>query len=244
MSKRKVIIIDDERLARVELKNVLVKFPNIEVIGEGANAEEGIQLIQEKKPDLIFLDIHMPEQSGFDMLEELDDPPSVIFVTAYDEYAIKAFEFNALDYILKPINETRLEETLERTLFTKKESERAFEKTDQLVSPFPDHLYLKDGNKNHFVKLSDIGLFSSFGNYVKVHFEGQSILVHRSLNQIEKRIPEDSFFRANRYSIVNISQIQEVKQGLKSKLKLVLSNGQEVECSERKSGVFRERWGI
>ena len=244
MNKKKVIIIDDERLARVELKNVLAKFSNIEVIGEGANAEEGIQLVQDKRPDLIFLDIHMPEQSGFDMLEELDDPPAVIFVTAYDEYAIKAFEFNALDYILKPINETRLEEALQRALSTKKEAEQTFEKISKSVLPFPDHLYLKDGDKSYFVKLSNIDLFSSFGNYVKVYFDDQSILVHRSLNQIEKRVPENVFFRTNRYSIVNIKQIQEVKQGLKSKLKFVLLNGQEIECSERKSGVFRERWGI
>lgn len=244
MSKKKVVIIDDERLARVELKNLLATFSNIEIIGEAANADEGIQLINKSQPDLIFLDIQMPEQSGFDMLEEIENPPPVIFVTAFDEYAIKAFEFNALDYILKPINLDRLKETIERALTKSDTTPSDTSSKSKQDTQFPEKLYLKDGDENYFVKLTDISLFSSFGNYVKVHFENKSILVHRSLNQIEKRLPIDSFFRANRYSIVNIQQVKKVKQGVKSKLRLILSNEQEIECSERKSGIFRERWGI
>lgn len=243
MNKKKVIIIDDERLARVELKNLLTNFSNITIVGEGANAEEGIQLIESLQPDLIFLDIQMPEQSGFDMLEEIPDPPSVIFVTAYDEYAIKAFEFNALDYILKPINTDRLREAIDRVF----EKDKGIEKevvVHQEEKPFQDEIYLKDGNKSYFVNLMDISLFSSFGNYVKVHFHEKSILIHRSLNQIEKRTSERIFFRANRYSIINVKQIKEIRQGLKGKLKFILLNDQEIECSERKSVLFRERWGV
>ncbi len=242
MKKTKVIIIDDERLSRVELKNHLDNFQNIEVIGEAKNADEGIELIKEKKPDLIFLDIQMPERSGFDLLEELEETPSVIFVTAFDEYAIKAFEFNALHYILKPINRDRLQEALDRSFEKQKEKETI--KSSETGQPYIDHLFLKDGEETHFVKLSDIHLFSSFGNYVKVHFGTKSILVHRSLNQIEIRVPTNQFFRVNRYSIVNLNHVNKIRQGLKAKLILTLSSGQEIECSERKSVLFRERWGI
>lgn len=241
MTTKKVILIDDERLARVELKNMLAGFPQLEVIGEAANADEGVELIKQTNADLIFLDIHMPEKSGFDMLEELLYVPPVIFVTAYDEYAIKAFEFNALDYILKPIVKTRLATAIDH-VFSKKENPPPA--PTSAIAPYPDHLYLKDGAQTYFVKLQNISLFSSFGNYVKVHFEEQSVLVHRSLNQIEQRVPKDHFFRANRYSIVNIQQVQTITQLGKAKLMLTLANGYDIECSERKSILFREKWGI
>ena len=241
MSKKKVILIDDERLARVELKNLLLEFPNVEVIGEAANADEGIQVIKNKTADLILLDVHMPEKTGFDMLEELPDTPPVIFITAYDEYAIKAFEFNALDYLLKPVVPERLREALER-VFQKEASSAPPPVSTQ--SPFPSQLYLKDGTKTFFVALEDISLFSSFGNYVKVHFHDKTVLVHRSLNQIEARCQPEQFFRANRYALINLKHIQHIGQGNRAKIKVELSTGQEIEFSERKSVLFREIWGV
>jgi len=236
---KKVIIIDDERLARVELKQLLRAFAELEVVAEAANVEEGIQVIKQHQPDLIFLDIEMPEQSGFDLLEEIEATPQIIFTTAYSEYAIKAFEFNALDYLLKPIQEERLSKAIERVF-----SASAIIEESKKVEPFRDHIYLKDGEQNFLVALVNISLFSSYGNYAKVHFKDQSIFIHRSLNQLEQRLPKDTFFRANRYSIINIQHIKNLKQTSRGKLKLLLSNEVEIEVSERKSILFRELWGV
>ena len=207
--------------------------------GEAANADEGIRLIHTTRPDLIFLDIHMPEKSGFDLLEELkEEVPAVIFTTAYDEHAIRAFEFNALDYLLKPIQTDRLKQAIDRVFVPPPIGD------DFKTAPLPKQVYLKDGDQSFFVDLADISLFSSFGNYVKVHFEDRSILVHRSLNQLEKRSSPQQFFRANRYALINVAHIRKIRQGVRGKLVITLSNEKEIEFSERKSILFREIWGI
>ena len=238
---KQAVIIDDERLARVELKTLLQQIPELETVAEATNADQGLALIQSHRPDLIFLDINMPERSGFDLLEDLDDAPPVIFTTAYDEYAIKAFEFNALDYLLKPIRFERLQEAVKKVLSPEVP---LGQETDTHPEPYPDHLYLRDGDHAHFVALADISLFSSYGNYVKVHFSGQSILAHRSLHYLEKRLPERLFFRANRFSIVNVDHIRTIRPSGRGKLVITLIGGREVELSERRSVVFRGRWGI
>ena len=242
MSKRQqVVIIDDERLARVELKNLLLDFPKLEVVAEAGNADAGLQIIRQWNPDLIFLDVQMPEKSGFDLLEEIEEVPPVIFTTAHDEYAIKAFEFNALDYLLKPVQKERLREAIER--INKKKAIQTPSDTPSPL-PYPEQLFLKDGDRTFFVALAEISLFSSYGNYVKVHFGEQSVLVHRSLNQMESRLPPQVFFRANRYSILNVKHIVAVQQVAKSKLLVHLSSGHEVTFSERRSIEFRSRWGV
>lgn len=241
MQQKKVIIVDDERLARVELKALLSAFPELNVVGEAANADEGVGIIKETAPDLIFLDIHMPEKTGFDLLEELEEAPPVIFTTAYDEYAIKAFEFNALDYLLKPIQSDRLKVAIDRVLASKVIPEPD---TTLANAPFLRQLYLKDGTQNYFVKLSEISLFSSFGNYVKVHFGDKPVLVHRSLNQLESRVQPTQFFRANRYALINVEHILEIQQGPRNKLIAILKSGHKIEFSERKSITFRDIWGI
>ena len=243
MSRRKkAIIIDDERLARVELTALIKKIPELELIGEAANADEGLALIRNREPELIFLDINMPERSGFDLLEELDTSPPVIFTTAYDEYAIKAFEFNALDYLLKPIRFERLQEAIQKAL--QPTVPPAAELSPGPVHPYCEHLYLRDGDRSHFVALRQISLFSSFGNYVRVHFDGQTILAHRSLNQLERRLPDQTFFRANRYSIINVSHIQKIRPAVRGKLVVLLTDEQEIELSERRSVLFKEKWSI
>lgn len=242
MKHQKVIIIDDERLARLEMKTLIEEFQHLEVIAEAANADEGILLIEQLKPDLIFLDIHMPEKSGFDLLEELDEAPAVIFTTAFDEHAIKAFEFNALDYLLKPIQADRFKLAIDRILNSKNAGK--VDETLANTAPLPDHVFLKDGQQSHFIKLAEISLFSSFGNYVKVHFGEKPILVHRSLNHLEQRGLPAPFFRANRYTIINVDHIQSIRQGLRNKLVVVLNSGHEIELSERKSILFRSKWSI
>src|SRR5690606_16372199 len=161
----KVILIDDERLARSELKRLLLDFSEVEVIAEAANANEGIEKIESLNPDLIFLDIQMPGKTGFDMLTQLEKAPHVIFVTAYDEYAIKAFDVNALDYLMKPVEPKRLAEALLKV--RQKEEEERLSYNNRGVLSEHDQVFVKDGERCWFVKLSDVRLFESVGNYAK-----------------------------------------------------------------------------
>jgi two-component system LytT family response regulator len=212
----KAIIVDDERLARNELKRLLENFPKINIVGEAPNADEAIQLIDELHPDLLFLDIQMPGKTGFDLLAELDgNVPEVIFTTAYDEYAIKAFEFNALDYLLKPIELHRLSEAIQKV-------EEEFERQKQIsdtakegasVLSENDQVFVKDGEKCWFVRLGNVRLFESMGNYVRLYFDDQKPLVLKSLNALEERLDPKVFFRANRKHIINLKYIQKLSLG-------------------------------
>jgi len=167
----RAIIIDDERLARAELRKLLQDFPEVEVIDEAANAEEGITKIEAQNPDLIFLDIQMPGRTGFDMLSSLEKSPNVIFTTAYDEYALKAFEVNALDYLLKPVEPKRLADAIQKLHFIEtKEPVSNGENVNKSLLTENDQVFVKDGERCWFVKLSDIRLFESVGNYAKVFF--------------------------------------------------------------------------
>ena len=176
----KAIIIDDERLARQELKNLLAPYPELQIVGEANNAETAIELIKQEKPDVIFLDIQMPGKNGFDLLEEISGVPEVVFVTAYDEYAIRAFEVNALDYLLKPVQSSRLAETVKK-LLNKDITEKAESKEQTQALNDNDQVFVKDGDKCWFVKLNDIRLFESEGNYVRVYFDNFRPLILRSL---------------------------------------------------------------
>src|SRR4026207_1862710 len=200
---QKAIIIDDERLARNELKKLLQEFPEVEVIGEAANANEGIEKIESLNPDLVFLDIQMPGKSGFDMLTQIERAPHVIFVTAYDEYALKAFEVNALDYLLKPVEPKRLADAIQKLHFIEtKEPVGNGENINKSLLTENDQVFVKDGERCWFVKLSDIRLFESVGNYAKVYFGSNKPLILKSLNSLEERLDEKIFFRANRKHIV------------------------------------------
>lgn len=236
----RAIIIDDERLARVELKTLLSAVDNLDVVAEASNAEDGLMAIKTEAPDLIFLDIEMPGESGFDMLERMDEIPSVIFTTAFDEYAIKAFEFNALDYLLKPIREDRLAEAIKRATSASTD-ETTSDASEEILH---DKLYVKDGTFSHLIDLTDVVFFSSFGNYVKIHVQHDAILIHRSLNQLEERVDPKLFFRANRYTLINLNHIKHISQKAKGKIEVQLSNDHVVLFSERKSVLFRERFGV
>src|SRR6185436_7070452 len=166
----KAIIIDDERLARNELKKLLLEFPDVEVIDEAANADEGIEKIDALSPDLIFLDIQMPGKTGFDMLSELDKAPHVIFTTAYDEYALKAFEVNALDYLLKPVEPKRLADAIHKAQYEIDKERAGINGVNRGPLTEADQVFVKDGERCWFVKLSEIRLFESVGNYAKVFF--------------------------------------------------------------------------
>ena len=240
----KAIIIDDERLARTELKKLLQEFPEIEVIDEAANAEEGITKIDSLHPDLIFLDIQMPGKTGFDMLAQLERTPNVIFTTAYDEFALKAFEVNALDYLLKPIEPKRLAEALQKLHFENKEPRSLNDFTNNSILTENDQVFVKDGERCWFVKLNEIRLFESVGNYAKVFFGTNKPLILKSLNALEERLDEKTFFRANRKHIVNMRMIEKIEPYFNGGLLLELKGGEKIEVSRRQTVKFKEMMSL
>jgi two-component system, LytTR family, response regulator len=244
----KAIIIDDERLARTELRKLLQEFPEIEIVDEASNAEEGIHKIENHNPDLVFLDIQMPGKTGFDMLSELDHAPNVIFTTAYDEYALKAFEVNALDYLLKPVEPRRLADAVEK--LRKSGSAGPIERNGhQSTDPTSilseaDQVFVKDGERCWFVKLSEVRLFESVGNYAKVFFGSNKPLILKSLNALEERLDEKVFFRANRKHIVNLRMIDKIEPYFNGGLLLELKGGEKIEVSRRQTVKFKEMMSL
>lgn len=237
----KAIIIDDEHLAITELELMLKAFPEINIIHSVEKAQDGLKKVNELKPDVIFLDINMPGMSGFELLENLDEVPQVIFVTAYDEYAIKAFEINALDYILKPVNPDRLSEAIQRM---EKRMVQSKEKTANQRLSMEKRIFIKDGEKCYFVPLADIFLLESDGNYVKVHFEDKKPMLHKSLTYMENRLPEEVFFRANRQFLFNMNYIKKIDPYFNSTLLVELESGHKIDLSQRQSVKFREITGV
>jgi two-component system LytT family response regulator len=242
----KAIIIDDERLARAELRKLLQEFPEIEVIDEASNADEGLQKIEAGNPDLIFLDIQMPGKTGFDLLSELDRAPQVIFTTAYDEYALKAFEVNALDYLLKPVEPKRLADAMMKLHNTEGNGGNHSFAPDANRSLLTeaDQVFVKDGERCWFVKLSEIRLFESVGNYAKVFFGAHKPLILKSLNALEERLDERTFFRANRKHIVNLRMIEKIEPYFNGGLLLELKGGEKIEVSRRQTVKFKEMMSL
>lgn len=241
----RAIIIDDERLARAELRKLLQEFPEVEVVDEAANAEEGIEKIESHQPDLIFLDIQMPGKTGFDMLSQLERTPHVIFTTAYDEFALKAFEVNALDYLLKPIEPKRLADAILKLQHGEvREAKATGEFTNNSVLSENDQVFVKDGERCWFVKLSEIRLFESVGNYAKVFFGPNKPLILKSLNALEERLDEKFFFRANRKHIVNLRLIEKIEPYFNGGLLLELKGGEKIEVSRRQTVKFKEMMSL
>jgi two-component system, LytTR family, response regulator len=242
----RTIIIDDERLARNELKKLLQEFGEIEVIDEAANVQEGLEKIELHNPDLIFLDIQMPGKTGFDLLEDLDRLPKVIFTTAYDEYALKAFEVNALDYLLKPIEPKRLSDAIQKVHLeeAKEPVFSASNGTRQNLLGEQDQVFVKDGERCWFVKLNEIRLFESVGNYAKVFFAGNKPLILKSLNALEERLDDKVFFRANRKHIINMRWIEKIEPYFNGGLLLELKGGEKIEVSRRQTVKFKEMMSL
>ncbi len=243
----RAIIIDDERLARTELRKLLQDFPEVEVVDEASNAEEGIQKIESHNPDLIFLDIQMPGKTGFEMLQELDHAPTVVFTTAYDDYALKAFEVNALDYLLKPIEPKRLADAVEKVKKVHTEisgSPAAPGFTQHSLLGENDQVFVKDGDRCWFVRLSEVRLFESVGNYAKVFFGNNKPLILKSLNALEERLDPKTFFRANRKHIVNLQAIEKVESYFNGGLLLELKGGEKIEVSRRQTVKFKEMMSL
>ncbi|MFP3595575.1 LytR/AlgR family response regulator transcription factor [Chryseobacterium sp. SIMBA_029] len=230
MKKIKVIIVDDERLSREELKNTLKGYEDFVLIGEAENADDAKNLIETEMPDLLFLDIQMPEKSGFDLLESLDHVPAVLFITAYDQYAVKAFEVNALDYLMKPIREERFAKAITKI---RDSIHQKFSLNN--VAAKDRKIFIKDGEKRFFIQLDEIYLIESLENYTRLFFQGKKALQRRSLRQWEEMLDENIFFRINRTEIINIEYIQEVKQITGGRLVVKLKTGELLEVSNRQS---------
>lgn len=234
------VIVEDSRLARNELKELLKKHPQIELLGEAENVDKAYELINEVQPRILFLDINMPEKNGFELLEMLENVPLTIFTTAYDEYAIKSFEYNAFDYLLKPINQDRFSKTIEKVVAT-------IEKETSEEKPFELHrqIFIKDGEDCWLIKIGEIAVFEIVGNYTRVYFEDHKPLIYKSLNQIEAKLPEATFFRVNRQQIINLNHIEKVIPWFNGKLKAIMKNsGQEIEVSRRQSYKFKDIFGF
>jgi two-component system LytT family response regulator len=236
----KAVIIEDSRLARNELKELMKAHKEIEILGEAENVDKAFKLINETKPDLLFLDINMPEKDGFELLEMLDEVPTTIFTTAFDEYAIKSFEYNAFDYLLKPINQKRFSKSIEKVIENINNNIKEKTKNEDALS-LDKQIFIKDGEKCWLVKIKDISLFEIVGNYTRVFFDNNTPLIYKSLAQVEEKLPTEVFFRANRQQVININHVKKVVSWFNGKLKIEMNSGEEIEISRRQSYLFKEQ---
>lgn len=234
----KALIVDDERLARKKLRSMLDGFSNIEITGEADSVAAAVKAIQNDSPDVIFLDIQMPRASGFDLLEQIETAAKIIFVTAYDEYAIRAFEVNALDYLLKPVGLARLAQAIERLLSTaEKKGEKHFE--------YEDFLLTSSGRKSKFIKIASIKCVSAAGVYSEILTnENERILILRSLSEWENRLPAKNFLRIHRSTIVNLEFIERVEKKLNQARRIYLRNNSETfTISRRYASQLKDKFG-
>ena len=215
----RAIVIDDERLARKELITLLNQLESVEVVGEAVNVDDAKEKIDQLNPDVIFLDIQMPEKTGFELLEELDNVPHVIFTTAYDEYALKAFQVNALDYLLKPIEPKRLEEAitkLQGKIDGHSKSEESSTSHSQKKLTLEDQVFVKDFKP----------------------------MIHKSLNALDERLDEKSFFRASRKHIINLGWVEGIEPWFNGGLVVTLKGGDRIEVSRRQAARFKEMMSL
>jgi len=244
----KALLIDDERLARNELRRLLAAFPEIEIAGEAANAKQAREQLVALQPDLLFLDVQMPGETGMELLESLEAPvPHVIFTTAYDEFAVKAFELNALDYLLKPVDPARLAAAVARLhekvagAVTNQVNGNSAPR-DRLAAE--DKVFVREGDRCWFVEVKSIRLLESEGNYTRVHFENAQPQLFRSLNAMEERLDPKYFFRANRREIINLSWIDKIEPWFSGGLLVHLKGGAKVELSRRQAQEFRDKMSL
>ena len=230
----KALIIDDTRLARQELQFLLRDAEDVDVVAEAENADEAAALIKTHAPDLLFLDIQMPGRDGFSLLEQLDEAPHVIFTTAYSEFAMKAFEFNALDYLKKPITADRLKAALDKV------RERLVETDNRKLLTLDSQVFVKDGEKCWFVLLKDVRLFEIWDNYTRIYFQDVKPMIPRTLNYMETRLDPETFFRANRQQIVNLKWVERIEPWFSGSLRIFLQDGTEVEVSRRQTARFKQ----
>ncbi|MDT0596058.1 LytR/AlgR family response regulator transcription factor [Glaciecola petra] len=230
----RVAIVDDSRLARVELKNQLSQSNNIEVLAEAGSIKEALSVLDNTCIDLLLLDIDLPDGTGFDMLEQLNHVPQVIFVTAFNQYAVQSFEYNALDYLLKPVRLERLQKALAKV---------SSEKAQTKLSP-DKRIFIKDGEKCFFVSVDDIFAFEAMGNYTRVHTAEGVPSVYRPIGSIYTRLNTDSFFKASRSWIINTHYIENIDALENGSFVIELKNNLKVNISKRQAVEFKRLWSL
>jgi two-component system, LytTR family, response regulator len=250
-----VLIIDDEELAREGVRILLENFPDVEITGECANGFDAVSMIQEKEPDLVFLDVQMPVMDGFEVIEKIgaDKMPLVIFVTAYDKYALRAFEIYAFDYLLKPIDDERFAETFQRAALRFGQSEtgirqqlavlleelklqrgqRADNRPRPAAPEYPERIVVKTAKRIFFVGIEDVDYFKAADNYVEIHVGRKLHLIRETMTGLESRINPRQFVRINRSIIVNVKRIKELQPLFNGEFAVILQNGTELISSRR-----------
>lgn len=223
---------------------LLKEFQNIEVAGTAESYEEAVTMIEKHAPQLLFLDINMPGKNGFELLESLDFSPNVIFVTAHDQYALNAYEANALDYLLKPVNPDRLSDAVEKAMKLIRPISEQGQETETSAISMNKRIFVKDGDACYFVPIREIYLIESMGNYARLYYGDKKPLLHKSLNYLEDKLPGEHFFRANRQQIVNLNFIRNIHPFFNSTLRLEMESGDKIDVSQRQSVRFRELTGI
>lgn len=222
----KALIVEDSRLAREEMKTLLNVHADVEIVGEAAHPDEALILIREQQPDVLFLDINMPGKNGFDLLEQLEECPIVVFTTAYSDYAIQSFDYNTLDYLLKPI-------TSERLAFALEKIRAHFQSESQEMLDAHSRIFIKDGEQIFLAELAKIRYFETYGNYTRIYFDDFKPLIYKSLANIEARLPPEGFFRVNRQQIINIHFVEGIEKNNQDGLCLTMSDGAVIDASRR-----------
>ena len=241
----KALLIDDERLARNELRRLLAVHPDIEIVGEAVEVDDAEQKVAALKPELLFLDIQMPGADGFTLLERLEPPlPPVIFTTAYDEFAVKAFEFNALDYLLKPVDPNRLGAALEKLRLQRKTNTAEGSALPQHRLTLEDKVFVRESERCWFVPVKNIRLLESEGNYTRVYFDDCKPQLFRSLTAMEERLDPRHFFRANRKQVIALAWVDGIEPWFSGGLLVKLKGGLKVELSRRQAQDFREKMSL
>ncbi len=235
----RIYIVEDSRLARQELRTLLAAIPDADIVGEAAELSAARLAIDTLQPELLLLDVELPGATGFDLLDQLEHVPLVVFTTAYDQHALAAFERNALDYLLKPIDAVRLE--------------AALAKARERLRPLPvvapasalkgadDMVFLRDGERCWFVRLGDVAGFEACGNYAQAWFDGQRPLINRTLTSLEEKLDPQLFFRASRSHLINLRWVQGIEPWHNDGYRVTLRDGHQVEVSRRQAKLLREK---
>lgn len=236
----KTLVVEDSRLAREGLMRMLSKYPSLQLAGAAEDADTARKMIAEQRPELLLLDIHMPGETGFELLESLDYEPKIIFTTAYSEYAIKSFDFHTVDYLLKPVSEERLALAIEKLTQIKNTLAKSEASSAEPTLTMDSRIFVKDGDRCHLVELASIDYIESCKNYVRLFFSGEKVFVKKSLNQVEQRVPAHSFFRANRQYLINLHAIRAIEEAVQDGYEVTMKDGRVIEMSRRNAARLKE----
>lgn len=241
---KKVLIVDDEPLARAIIKNYLQDFPQLELVGECGDGFEAVKAIAEKQPDLLFLDIQMPRINGFELLEIVNDPPSVIFTTAFDEYALKAFEVHALDYLLKPFSQERFAVAVEKWLSTGTMPKTTAETVHYQLPDEQHRIVIKDGTEIRIIPVADIHYVEAYDDYVKIYTSNGKHLKKATMTHFEQRLPAHTFMRIHRSYILNLQELTRIESFEKNSYIAILKSGARLAISRNAYGDLKTALGI